>query len=368
MKFKMDAKTLIKALETVSRGIENKTTEDSLASVLIQAADSKVKFTTNSRDTGVETLVDAVVEEEGVSCVKFNIFASLAKTNSNDVCIFTKGNDTILQSKDSVITLPTFSDGKATKELPKDHYQVLFRFKSEEFKRAISQVAFAALTKGLPNTSKFLTGINLKLQDDHLVVTALDNCKIARTTCSFLEYKNYMGANTGYEVTIPKSKISYLLHILDTEEVLLYGNRNRVLFLFGNSKFMTSVIADKFMDISPIFAMKYPNHVTISKKVLGPSVERSKLLMEANSGKKLFITIEKDKVHTEIKSGKGFMEDSMDAITTGEPIKIALNPQFLLEIINAFEEDAIHLHYISPKKPCIFKDRNANYLLTPINF
>ena len=77
MKIICDKTNLLKAINSVVKGVSSKTTMPILEGILIQTKDNKVKFTTYDMELGIEYVIDCEVIEQGSTVVTATVFSEI---------------------------------------------------------------------------------------------------------------------------------------------------------------------------------------------------------------------------------------------------------------------------------------------------
>ena len=79
MKVICSKEDLVKGLNTVSRAVPVRTTLEILKCVLLQAEDGELKLTANDTSLGIETKIDAVIQEPGSAAIDASLFSSIVR-------------------------------------------------------------------------------------------------------------------------------------------------------------------------------------------------------------------------------------------------------------------------------------------------
>ena len=79
MKVICSKESLQRAINAVSRAVPVRTTLDILKCILLQAEDNELKLTANDTALGIETRIEAVVEEPGMTAIDAGLFSSIVR-------------------------------------------------------------------------------------------------------------------------------------------------------------------------------------------------------------------------------------------------------------------------------------------------
>ena len=83
MKFICEKEKLLKAINSVVKGVASKTTMPILEGILIQTNDKEIKLTTYDQEIGIEYIMDCTVEEEGNTVVNAIMFSEIIRKLPN---------------------------------------------------------------------------------------------------------------------------------------------------------------------------------------------------------------------------------------------------------------------------------------------
>ena len=99
------------------------------------------------------------------------------------------------------------------------------------------------------------------------------------------------------------------------------------------------------------------------------SVSRALLLLADKVQKPLVVQVAENKVTLEAATTAGEMSESINAVTEGESglLRIGYNPRYLMEILQAIEDETIDLSLGGAKDPCLIKGMDYLYVLLPVS-
>ena len=104
MKFICEREKLLKAINSVVKGVASKTTMPILEGILIQTNDNEIKLTTYDLEIGIEYIIESTVEEQGNTVVNALMFSEIIR-KLPDTEIKSKNNTKlIVDSVKNIIT------------------------------------------------------------------------------------------------------------------------------------------------------------------------------------------------------------------------------------------------------------------------
>lgn len=129
------------------------------------------------------------------------------------------------------------------------------------------------------------------------------------------------------------------------------------------------LVDGKYFDISAFLQDKTNRNIRIDKTQLKDSVSRALLLLADKVQKPLVVQVAENKVTLEAATTAGEMSESINAVTEGEsePLRIGYNPRYLMEILQAIEDETIDLSLGGAKDPCLIKGMDYLYVLLPVS-
>ena len=365
MKLIFTKSSLNKAVGIVMKAVPTRTTMSILECILIDASTNEIKFTANDMELGIETIVEGEIIEKGKVAIDAKIFSEIVrKLPDNDITIETDDNYT------STITCEKSKFNIAGKSGDDFSYlPVIIKEKSislSQFtlKETINQTIFCTS----PNdNNKMMTGELFEVKDNVLKVVGLDGHRIA------IRNINLSGNADDVKVVVPGKTLNEISKILssDAESVVnIYFTNNHILFEFDNTMVVSRLIEGEYFKINQMLSSDYETKITVNKKEMLDSIDRTTLLMKESEKKPVIIDIKDNSMGLAMNSSIGSMDEEIDAVKEGKDILIGFNPRFLIDALRVIDDEEITLYMINPKAPCFIRDKDESYiyLILPVNF
>ena len=365
MKLIFTKSSLNKAVGIVMKAVPTRTTMSILECILIDASTNEIKFTANDMELGIETIVEGEIIEKGKVAIDAKIFSEIVrKLPDNDITIETDDNYT------STITCEKSKFNIAGKSGDDFSYlPVIIKEKSislSQFtlKETINQTIFCTS----PNdNNKMMTGELFEVKDNVLKVVGLDGHRIA------IRNINLSGNADDVKVVVPGKTLNEISKILssDAESVVnIYFTNNHILFEFDNTIVLSRLIEGEYYKIDKMLSSDYETKITVNKKDMLDSIDRTTLLVKESEKKPVIIDIKDNSIGFAMNSSIGSMYEEMDAVREGKDILIGFNPRFLMDALRVIDDEEITLYMINPKAPCFIRDKDESYiyLILPVNF
>ena len=120
MKFICEREKLLKAINSVVKGVASKTTMPILEGILIQTNDNEIKLTTYDLEIGIEYIMDCEIKEQGSTVVNATMFSEIIrKLPNSDIKISVNNNNLLeIECEGSLYKLATMNPDEFP-ELPK---------------------------------------------------------------------------------------------------------------------------------------------------------------------------------------------------------------------------------------------------------
>jgi DNA polymerase-3 subunit beta len=215
---------------------------------------------------------------------------------------------------------------------------------------AISQVAFAT---ALNTTRPILTGVYFAITKDELKMVATDSYRLAEKT---LKIKNPVGDST---CIVPGKTILELGTILslvkEDSEVMVVISKNQIYFSVDKIEITSRLIEGQFPNYQQVIPKDSKTKITLNVGELSLALKRINLFAKENNNKVLF-QVKSDGVSiTTDTTQYGVGEIEMKGKVVGENNEIALNSQFILDVLaNLGSNDAL-CELGAKSSPAIFK-------------
>lgn len=173
------------------------------------------------------------------------------------------------------------------------------------------------------------------------------------------------------ELNLPGIPLKEIAKLLNNEEqkVDLCVTEHLACFLMPDVWASMRLVDGKYFDISAFLQDKTNRNIRIDKTQLKDSVSRALLLLADKVQKPLVVQVAENKVTLEAATTAGEMSESINAVTEGEsePLRIGYNPRYLMEILQAIEDETIDLNLGGAKDPCLIKGMDYLYVLLPVS-
>lgn len=364
MKITCTKSNFSEGINIVLKAVPGKTTMPILECLVFEAGKEKVKLTTNDMEIGIETFIDAQIEEEGSILINAKMISDLVrKLPDDDVHIQTDNNQNVFIScgkskfslsgmeADEFPVLPTI---EKSKEVTISEFML---------KEMIRQTVFSISDN---ESNKILTGELFEIKGNEFKIVSLDGHRVSVRKMELKDSYDHI------KVVVPGKTLNEISKILTggmENEVHMYFNDKHILFEFGVTKVLSRLIEGNYYNIDQMLSSDYETKITVNKNELYNCIDRSTLLLRESDKKPIVMNIQDGTMKIEMNSQIGSMDEDIAVEKEGEDLVIAFNPKFLTDALRVIDDEQINIYLINSKSPCYIKNSEESYiyLILPVN-
>ena len=263
---------ILKALNSVVKGVASKTTMPILEGILIQTNDNEIKLTTYDLEIGIEYIMDCEVKEQGSTVVNAVMFSEIIR-KLPDTQIYISLNDKNLlqiECEGSLYKLATMNPAEFP-ELPKIEVENSIELEQNNLKNMIRKTIFAVSTE---DTRPIFTGCLFQIENNQLSLVAVDGFRLALRTIFLNKQTN------NFSAVIPGKTLNEMNKILsDSFDFVRIGvSKNQALFEMDNCKVVTRILEGEFLNYKNVIPTNWESRIKVNKNNLQNSFERISLI------------------------------------------------------------------------------------------
>ena len=365
MKIVCQQSELNSAINIALRAVSTKTTMSILECIFIEAAEGKIKLTTNNMELGIETPVSGKIEAEGKAAINAKMFSDIIRKMPDAMVSIDVDENYVANIKcgKAKFKIPSQS-GSDFPVLPEVKKENVVKISQFSLKEIIRQTIFAISDN---ENTKVMTGEYFEISGNSLKVTALDGHRIAIRKIELKE--SYPEKN----VIIPGKSLMEISKILEGDidkNVDIYFSNNNVMFEIEDTLVLTRLIEGKYLNIKQFLSTDFDTKVVINKKELQDCIDRATLLVKESDRKPVIIGISEEMISLNMNTSIGSLDEEIEVEKDGKDLVIGLNPRFMLDVIRVIDDEQITLYMTNSKAPCFIRDENDSYIyvILPVNF
>lgn len=370
LSFTIERAVLIKSLARLASVVERKSTIPVLSNILFEVGANEVVLTATDMELLIAEQLEVNVKTQGKTTVPAHTLYDIVRKIPNDIPItfhIEKENLFCMHVKagKSYFTLPCLP----AEEFPRmdagdmDHR---FSLASGEAQLLIEKTRFAMSTE---ETRYYMNGMYLHTTEgddlSELKSVSTDGHRLAIASIQLPE-----GASNMPGVIIPRKTVHELQRILqETEaEIVCSVSSAKIMFKAGPTIILSKLIDGSFPDYTQVIPQDNSATLTIKRAALAEAVDRvATISTEKARGVELTIDQTQVTLHTTGDATTG--TDQLQATYDGEPLTIAFNARYLMEVLSVVDADETQIAFGNAQAPAILKDPthpSVLYLIMPM--
>ena len=368
MKFVCDKTNLLKAINSVVKGVSSKTTMPILEGILIQTNEKEVKLTTYDLELGIEYVIDCEVMNQGSTVVTASVFSDIIrKLPDTDISIYIDEKDLlVIECEGSLYKLATMNPIEFP-ELPVIDEENWVSLEQKTLKDMIEKTIFAVSTE---IHRPIFTGCLFEVKDNKINVVAVDGYRLGWKS-KYLEEKV-----KDFKVVIPGKTLSEVNKIISDsfDMIRISISKNQALFEMDKCKIVTRLLEGEFLDYEKVIPKSWDTRIRTNKRELQESFERVSLISMSTIEKErkypVKVVIEIGKIVISCKNQAGDAKEEIFLTTEGKNIEVGFNPKYFLDALKAIKDEEVFVEFGSSLSPAIIKSVSDTgdyvYMILPI--
>jgi len=369
MKIICEKEKLLKAINSVVKGVSSKTTMPILEGILIQTNKNELKLTTYDLELGIEYLMECTIEKEGNTVVNAIMFSEIIRKLPNaEINIeINESNLLVIECEGSLYKLSTMNPNEFP-GLPKINIEKSINTEQIILKNMIRKTIFAV---SIEENRPIFTGCLFEVIESKLNVVAIDGFRMGWVKTNLSEKTN------DFKAVIPGKTLNEVNKILvDSYDKIKIGvEKNQAVFEMENCKIVTRLLDGEFLNYSSVIPPNWETRIRINKNILQNCFERISLIsssvIEKEKKYPVKIKIEVGKATISCANQTGDAKEEIYLETEGKELEIGVNPKYFLEALKTIEDEEIQITFGTSISPCIIKPvdeegKDYTYMILPI--
>ncbi len=358
MKVLFPQEALLSSLKIVSRAVSGQNTLPVLGNILIQATDGEVRFSATNLEISISTSIKAEVTEEGSITVPAKILTSYASllSKKEDVELEAlEGNTLKVKSKSSTTKIKGIGAGEFPQIAEVEGGKNL-ALPSRDFRSIVGEVAFASQE----NASRpIFSGVLFVAKDKQLTVAATDSFRLSEKKIDLFE------ATEGVQCLIPVRAIFEADKLANLDEnVVITVSDNQVKFSAGQTQLISRLIEGQFPDYTQIIPKESSTEVIVPRDELALAVRRVSIFAKENNQHMRWEFPDNNTMVIRTDSTQiGEEKTTVNVNLKGELAQIALNADYVLDILSALDEKNVRIELEGKMTPAILKKEKSDHFI-----
>ncbi len=355
---------LLKTIQTVEHAVNDRSTLPILANVLIEINGQELILTATDLDVGIQCRFPLTTPiEGGAVALPARKLTTIIRELPNELV-------TLEAKKNHTATINCGPSSFRIPGLPAEDFPVLPPIQQEQsiavsqgaLKALVSQTAYAM---SMEETRFILNGALLATQKNQLTMVATDGRRLAIANAPLTETPK-----TALQAVIPAKTVRELGRLLqdgDTEEVFIAPLKdNQLTFRFGAVTIVTRLIEGQFPQYDKVIPAPTKNTLTCDRATLVNAIRRAGLMTTATSQAVVFELGENRLVVSKESAELGSAREELAVTYAGEPVTIAFNPEFWLDVLKIVDMEQVSIEIAGPDRPAVIRQPGLIYVVLPM--
>ena len=358
---------ILKAINSVVKGVASKTTMPILEGILIQTNDNEIKLTTYDLEIGIEYVIECDVKEQGSTVVNAIMFSEIIrKLPDTEINISVNSNNLLeIECEGALYKLATMNPDEFP-ELPKIEIENSIEIEQNALKNMIRKTIFAVSTE---ESRPIFTGCLFEIENNKLSLVAVDGFRLALRSM----YLNKQSNN--FSAVIPGRTLNEVNKIIsDSFEPIKIGvSKNQALFEMENCKIVTRILDGEFLNYKNVIPNTWETRIRVNKNNIQNCFERISLISSSAVEKEkkypVKVNVDIGKVVISCTNQTGDAKEELYVSTEGKNLEAGFNPKYFLDSLKAIDDEEVYIEFGSSISPCLVKSVENNdytYMILPI--
>lgn len=201
-------------------------------------------------------------------------------------------------------------------------------------------------------TKKVLTGVLMDFHEQELCVVALDGFRMAlrKVACDF--------EGEACKCVVPKSsavEIGRLMKDGEPEKISLRVDKDYLHVWAGSCAFSTVLLSGQYIDYTRLIRPDCKTKSLIDARQLRGSVERAQVMASNGKNDLVHLHFADSELKVASESANGLSNDEMDVGLQGEPLDIAFNSRYLVDMLKREPDGELDVEFSGPVSPALFR-------------
>ena len=358
MRLTCSQKDLARALMITTKAVALNNTLPVLNNVLLKAEDNKLHFTGTNLEVAITCFINAKIESPGEVTLPAKLLTGYVNYLRDQMIeMELSGLEMQIKTTDS----KTKIKGLAVVEfppIPTVEKEGSFKASVKDLKKAISQVSFSA---ALNTTRPILTGVLWVVEGDQLKMVSTDSYRLSEKKIPVVDVSGELNCVVPCKTLLEWGAVLDMTDEVGQVEIIV--SKNQIHLSVSGIQMTSRLIEGQFPNYEQIIPKSSLAQVEVETGVLSLALKRINIFAKENNNKVvLSITGDQMKLTTaSTQYGEG--EITLPVKKEGEDSEVAINSQYLLDVLANMGVDKIRLEAGEKTAPIIIKPtQDAAYL------
>lgn len=351
MKFTCDKITFYEAVSNVMKAVSSRSTLPVLEGILLKAYEGNLMLIGYDLEIGITTQIEANIENPGEVVISANYLYNIIRNMPGDIITIESDEKQRITIESGITNFNILGmPAREYPELPQLNSQDSFNMDRLLLKNMIDMTIFAVAKT---DTRPVHTGSLIDVKDGIINIVSVDGFRLAmrKETLDIDKQINF-------QFVVPKKALSEISRLVDygkdnedEKSVNIKFSGKHAIFEVDEYTIVTRLLEGDFLDYENSIPKGSSTDVILDTKEFKSAIERSSLLITERLKSPLRCIFEDNKVKISCVTTVGRSYDELMCEVSGEIVDIGFNNRYLLDALNAANEDTIKLEINGPLSP-----------------
>jgi len=369
MKVLISQELLAGTLSAVNKAVSTRTVNPLLTHVkLVAEADNLTVTGTDGEFTVRRNVAISRAEPGRILAPADLLFRLVSKLPKKDITLALSENQLNVAVGRSTYDLTVMWDDTYP-ELPDYQEHRLITLPCAMLKHALAQTSFAAVKDSATGAVHYTNSVFFSFKENRLDIVATDGHRLA------LKRNDGLGVgDVERDLLLPVRVAEELERMLPDDEdsaVEIYHYSNQAFFRFGNNLLVSALLDVKFPPYERVIPKDIASKVHVDREGIMDALGRVLLVCKQKDQNPVgYLETAGETVTLRSDGGEyGKGQEELEAEVGGEDIKIAINPQYLIDVLKVLGGEQVTLNWTSEVSPVMLtspRDPAFTYIVMPI--
>lgn len=362
MKLQVKQEQFSKGVSLVSRVATVRATLPVLANILLKTEGGRLRLTTTDLEVGLTTWIRAKVDTEGAFTVPARLLVDFVSNNTDDqLTLELKGETLAIRSAHHQVTINGIPESEFPL-IPAVTGATEFTLPVATVKEMVSQTLFAAATD---DTRPVLAGVLFAALESTLTIAATDSYRLAERKITLSA-----PAASPIRAIVPHRSLAELQRMLPAEgDVTFAFMENQVQLTVNDRELVSRLIDGNFPDYQQIIPKKPATTTIVNRSALIDAVRMASFFARDSSNHVKAAVADRAMTISAVSAQLGQSQSTLEIESSGEPLEIAYNAKFLLDVLQVMAGPTLSIEFSGPVAPSLLTDPaipDAQFIVMPL--
>ncbi len=358
--------TILAGLQAVQNVVSTRTTLPILSNVLVRAEEGRVEFTATDLDVTISCTVEATVKQAGTTTIPVKKLVGIVRELSvGDIELETdEKNVTSIRSGSSFFKIRGLS-AEEFPPVPKFNADRRIVLPQEKIRGMLRKTSFAIST----DESRYvLNGIFISLKDHKMTMVATDGRRLA-----LVDEEVDVPEKSQGEFIVPAKTVNELSRLLaGTGDVEINFTENQAALSLKDEKgagvlIITKLIEGNYPNYRQVIPGETKERISLPREEFMHALRRAEIMTSDKQNSVKLAFTKNNLAITANSPDVGEARESLSINYKGRDLAIAFNPAYVIDPLNALENDEVFIELIDELSPGVLKINGAFlYVVMPM--